>query len=111
MSPEEIERTMQFLLNQQAQFAVDIERLSVKTDRVTDGLIGLTSVVGHVTDAVGGLAAAQDRTDQQLRETSRKLEETSQKLEDADARLTEHLDIVIAMFERHLRKDHGAEPS
>ena len=69
MSPEEIERTVQFLLQQQAQFAVDLEKLSGKTDRVTDGLIGLTGIVGQ-------LVAAQQRTDEHLRETGQQLRET-----------------------------------
>jgi X-X-X-Leu-X-X-Gly heptad repeat protein len=104
MSPEEIERTVQFLLHQQAKFAADFEKfslrtdqitaslsvkidqlaeglvkLSVKTDRLADGLVGLTSIVGQ-------LAAAQQRTDEQLRET-------------------------IRTFERHLRENHGRPPA
>lgn len=114
MSPEEIERTVQFLLHQQAQFAADFEKLSVKTDRIADGvinlsvktdhladgLIGLTSLVGRVTDSVGQLAAAQQRTDQQVRDTSQQLAET-------DTRLSE----MIRTFERHVREDHGRRPS
>jgi hypothetical protein len=56
-------------------------------------LIGLTSVVGRVADSVGQLAAAQQRTDLQLRDTDQRLKET------------------IRMFERHLREDHGRRPS
>ena len=97
MSPEEIERTVQFLLHQQAQFAADFEKLSAslsaKTDQLADGLIGLTSIVGRVADSVGQLAVAQQRTDRQLRETDRQLQET------------------IRMFERHLRENHGRPPS
>lgn len=118
MSPEEIQRTIQFLLNQQAQFAVDLEQLSGnvdklagKTDRIADGLIGLTGIVGRI-------ASSQELTDQQVQQTSRTLEETGRRLEESDARLREHisrveshLDIVIRMFERHLREDHGSEPS
>lgn len=53
MSFEEMQRTMQFLLNQQAKFASDFElrvermdqgldRLTEKTERIADGLIRLT---------------------------------------------------------------------
>ena len=111
MSPEEMQRAMQVLLNQQAQFAADLARhreqfdasmdvLSAKTDRIADGLIGLTAIVGQVV-------AAQLRTDDQLRE-----------LRDGDIRLTRHiehvdshLNVVIEMFERHLREDHGRPPA
>jgi ABC-type transporter Mla subunit MlaD len=93
MSPEEIERTVQFLLHQQAQFAADFATLSGKTDHLADGLIGLTSIVGRLADGLGQLTAAQQRTDQQLRETD------------------SHLSAVIRMFEQHVREDHGHPPS
>ena len=118
MSPDEIERTMQFLLHQQAQFAADFERheanldrLSEKTERVADGLIGLTGIVGQ-------LAAAQQRTDEQVNKTAAQLEETQASLRetqaslrDTDARLSHHITVVTDMFERHLREDHGLLPS
>ncbi len=104
MSPEEIERTVQFLLQQQAQFAADIARLSTKTDLIAEGLIGLTGIVGRIGDHVERLAEAQARTDEQLRETDQRL---SANFERADA----HLNVVIDMFERHLREDHGHDPS
>src|SRR5215471_3909161 len=51
MSPEEMQRTMQFVLRQQGQFAADFERLSAKTDRMADAIIGLTGIVGHLHEA------------------------------------------------------------
>jgi hypothetical protein len=115
MSPEEIQRMVQFLLHQQAQFAADfaasqarfdarIEKLSAKTDQVADGLIGLTTIVGHVVDSVSQIADAQKRTDEQLRATDARLSESINTVES-------HLNVVIQMFERHLREDHGHRPS
>jgi septal ring factor EnvC (AmiA/AmiB activator) len=115
MSPEERERMMQFLLNQQAQFAADFERhkgqfdadmkrLSAKTDRIAEGLLGLTSIVGQ-------LAAAQQRTDAQLRETDARLRETDARLTKQIENTDSHLNVVIHMFERHLREDHGRPPA
>jgi hypothetical protein len=94
MSPEEMQRMMQFLLQQQAQFAADFARsqerfeaehttLSAKTDRIAEGLIGLTGLVGR---AIGDLAAAQQRTDDQLRTVE------------------SHLNLVIGMFEQPARR-------
>jgi hypothetical protein len=97
MSPEEIDRTVQFLLRQQAQFAADFERLSGKTDLIADGLIGLTGIVGRIADA-------QERTDRQLKETDARLSEHIKTVES-------HLNVVVEMFERHLREDHGRRPS
>jgi hypothetical protein len=104
MSPEEMQRMMQFLLQQQAQFASDLAKLSEETDRrtnrITDALFGLTGIVGQ-------LAAAQLRTDEQLKELRGQLGET-----DAYIRTVEsHLNALIDMFERHLREDHGHGPS
>ena len=121
MSPEDMQRTMQFLLNHQAQFAADLarvdaglEKLTGKTDQLVDALFGLTSIVGN-------LASQQERTDQQLRETNTQLKDTDARLRDTDARLGalgdyvrtvgSHLDVLIQMFERHLREEHGHRPS
>jgi hypothetical protein len=111
MTPDEMERAMQFVLRQQAQFAADIEKLTVKTDRVADGLIGLTGLVGR-------LAEAQERTDQQVRATAEQLQTTDARHSQADLELREyiktvesHLNILIEMFERHLRDSHGERPS
>jgi len=97
MSPDELSRAVQFLLTQQAaseaRFDARMEQLTQKTDRVADGLIGLTAIVGRVVDTVSSLADAQKHTDEQLR-----LSES-------------HLNVLIEMFERHLREDHGHEPS
>jgi hypothetical protein len=73
MSPEEIERMVQSLLQQQAQFAADMAKwearsaemdaeFSAKANTVEDGLVGLTAIVGQ-------LAAAQLRTEEQTRRT------------------------------------------
>lgn len=104
MSPEERDRMMQFLLNQQAQAAADFAKSQVRLDRVEDALVGLTGIVGRVADnqeqsfkQLAELRAAQAATDAQLKRTDVQLERTG-----------ERLDIVIAMFERHLREDHGA---
>jgi phage-related minor tail protein len=107
MSPEEVQRTMQFLLNQQAQFAADLgnvtdelktvtagltrvtthlEVLTERTTTITDGVIGLTSIVGN-------LAGQQQQTDQQIRDVEGQLK------------------LLADMFERHLREDHGPRPS
>jgi hypothetical protein len=118
MSPEDMQRTMQFVLQQQAQFAADFAKLSGKVDLVTDGLIGLTAIVGRVVDSVGEIAEAQKRTDEQQRRTDEQQKRTDEQLRATDARLSEHistvethLNIVIEMFERHLREDHGHRPS
>lgn len=90
MSPDEIQRMMQFLLTQQAQFAADFERLTVKTGTVTDAVLSLTGIVGRI-------AERQEEGFAELREYIKTVES--------------HLNVVIEIFERHLREDHGQRPS
>jgi hypothetical protein len=78
MSPEDMQRTMQFLLHQQAQFAADsarfeafLEKLGVRVDQVTGAVVGLTSNleklgvrVDQMTGAVVGFTGAAHRRDE-----------------------------------------------
>ena len=111
MSPEEMQRTVQFLLQQQAQFVADSSasqaRFDARLEQVTSGLVGLTAIVGQVVDSVSQIAVAQKRTDEQLRATDARLSELSEHITTVES----HLDVVIEMFERHLREDHGHRPS
>ena len=68
--------------------------------RVNEGLVGLTAIVGQ-------LAAAQLRTDEQIRE----LRESDARLQGHIDSVESHLNILIDTFERHLREDHGRPPS
>ena len=104
MSPDEIERTLQFLLSQQAQFSADLAKLSGKTDLIADGLIGLTGIVGRV-------AEAQERTNQRLEETNERLGRRLDELGQYIRTVESHLNVLIETFEAHLRDDHGQKPS
>ena len=111
MSPEEMQRTLQFLLQQQAQFVADSAasqaRFNAGLEQVTSGLVGLTAIVGQVVDSVSQIAVAQKRTEEQLQATDARLSELSEHITTVES----HLDVVIEMFERHLREDHGHRPS
>ena len=118
MSPEEMQRTMQFLLRQQAQSAADSAESRVRFDadfkKLSDGLIGLTAIVGRVVDSVGQIAEAQTRTDEQQKRTDEQLRATGARVDDLGEYIKtveSHLNVVIEMFERHLREDHGQRPS
>ena len=55
MSEEEMRRKMEFIINQQAQFAADIQTLDESQGRLTGAI---TTIVGMI----GKLAEAQERT-------------------------------------------------
>jgi hypothetical protein len=117
MSPEEMQRMMQFLLNQQAQFAADfsrvdatLEKLLVKTDSIAEGVIGLTRIVGLIGGQVGDLAGQVGGLAGQVGGLAGRVGDlaTAQQRTDEHLRTVEtHLNVVIEMFERHLREDHG----
>ncbi len=73
MTDEERQRTMDFILQQQAQFAVNIETLREAQAR-TDAAVGaLTSQVqtiarqqAHINEVVAVIADAQQHTDERL---------------------------------------------
>ena len=114
MSPEEIERTVQSLLQQQARFAADLDRQAQRTNENTQAILGLTEIVGQLAGVVDRIGQAQLRTDAHVAGLTTQLSglaEQAQGLSDQIQRTDSHLDILIEMFERHLREDHGKSPS
>jgi len=107
MSPEEIQRTMQFLLTQQAQFAADFEKLSVKTTTMTDAIVSLTGIVGRMAEHLQRHDEAMRKHD----EAMRKHDEGFAELREYIKTVESHLDLIIEMFERHLREGHQPPPS
>ena len=82
MSPDELQRTMQFLLDHQAKFAVDLERLSERDDRLSEKTERIADSVLGVTAILGQLVTEQQATNQRI-------------------------DRLHDVFVRHLRRDHG----
>ncbi len=73
MTDEDRQRTMDFILEQQAQFAVNIERLREAQAR-TDAAVGALTVQvqtiarqqAHINEVVAVIADAQQHTDERL---------------------------------------------
>lgn len=99
MTPEEVERRMDFILEQQAHFAVNIEklresdaRLHASQERLHDSQATLTAALMRVTEIVQELGEAQKRTEEQMRGTDEKL------------------NALIDTVERHITgPDHGSK--
>jgi hypothetical protein len=95
MSNEEMNKKMEFVVEQQAKFAADIEILreiqAADARRLGDGLLSMIDIVGHLT-------RTQIRT-----------EETVNTLAQAQAHTEERLTILINIVER--RGNGGAESS
>jgi len=73
MANEQFERHMQFIVEQQAQFAVDIQQLKEAQAELTKKHNHLTEALTTVVGMVGKLTHAQDRTDEKLSETDDRL--------------------------------------
>src|SRR5258708_16411548 len=91
MSDEELRKKMEFIIEQQAQFAVDIQQLkerqeaeaklwnekqnnlNEKHNNLTDAMTTVVGWIGKVAIAQTELTEAQERTDAQLAETNERL--------------------------------------
>ena len=95
MSNEEMNKKMEFIVEQQAKFAADVEILreiqAADARRLGDGLLSMIDIVGHLT-------RTQIRT-----------EETVNTLAQAQAQTEERLTILINIVERHMGGNGGAE--
>ena len=95
MSEAEMNKKMEFIVEQQAKFAADIEILreiqAADARRLGDGLLSMIDIVGHLT-------RTQIRTEQ-----------TVNTLAQAQAQTEERLTILINIVERHMGGNGGAE--
>lgn len=95
MSNEEMNKKIEFIVEQQAKFAADIEILreiqAADARRLGDGLLSMIDIVGHLT-------RTQIRT-----------EETVNRLAKAQAQTEQSLTILINIVERHMGGNGGAE--
>lgn len=66
MTDEERERTMEFILNQQANFFSDIEGLKESVSGLRDSMGDLRDSMGELRDSMGELREAQAQTQKQL---------------------------------------------
>ena len=102
MNEEQFERRMEFIVEQQAQFAVDIQQLK-ETQKAEAELWrekhqALNDAVTTIVGMVGKLASAQERTDEQLSELTNKQAETD-----------DRLNVLIGVVERYF-SGNGQSP-
>jgi peptidoglycan hydrolase CwlO-like protein len=95
MTDEEFERTKEFILQQQAQFSVDIQQLKDAQADLTQKQDTLTSALATVVGLVGELRESQKQTDQQIA-----------RLTASQAETDERLNILIEVVERSF-SDNG----
>ena len=104
MTNEDMERAIEFLVQQQAQFSADLQASRVEFDqkiaKLTDGVIGLAAIVGQITQK-------QLETDKSIKELSEQQVETAAQLKETD----ERLNIFINVVERYIsERRNGHQP-
>jgi hypothetical protein len=98
MTEEEMQKKMGFILEQQAQFAINIELLREAQQRTEARLAEVATAQAqmarsqtHMNEVVAVMAEAQERTDRKLAETD------------------DRLNTLINVVERHISEGHGGQ--
>jgi len=100
MSEEEMNKKMEFIVEQQAKFAAEIEimrEVQAQHDRrLSNAMLGLV-------DIVGGLTRAQIETDHSIQRLAEAQAGTDARLRETDERLR----ILLNVVERHISGNGG----
>jgi chaperonin cofactor prefoldin len=108
MSEEELNKKMEFIVEQQAQFAADIQ--AMREVHAADSKL-LKDRLGAVVDIIGSLARVQERSEERinsLAEAQARTEESIKLLTEAGARTDERLNNLISVVERHISGNGGS---
>ena len=111
MTPEEMQRTMEFIVEQQAQFAANM-------GQVQTSIAELTGNVGQVQAGIAQLTEAQRRTDATVERLASQVEHIARQqvhingvvgvIADSQQHTDERLNSLITLFERHISENHKA---
>jgi hypothetical protein len=114
MSDEEFNRKMDFIVEQQAQFAADIQVMrevhdaDVKLLKEQDRR--LSNAIATTAELVGELVAAHTRTDAQVSESNVRTDAKLAELAEAQLRTDDRLNVLINTVERYI-SGNGKKPS
>ena len=98
MTGEEMERTMAFILEQQAQLTATVGRLSEKVDRNANSITALLAVAEIQAAEIRDLTEST----RDMRESIQALANRQRESEERGRRTDERLDALINIVERHI---------
>jgi chromosome segregation ATPase len=114
MTNEQFEHRIEFILDQQANFAVDIQQLQESQRRLTeaqertDGMLrSLVEVNLALTGHVEGLAAQI----QGLAAHLQKVDDRLDRLAESQAHTDQRLDTLVDVVDKLIRRDGGGSPA
>ncbi len=109
MSEEEMQRKMEFIVNQQAQFAADIQQLQESHSRLTDAMTTVVGLVGKIAEAQDRMAQEQERMAKEMAESQKRTDEKFAELATAQAETDERLNIFINVVERYINERRNGQ--
>ena len=105
MNNEEMNKKMEFIVEQQAKFAADIEMArevqAADARRLSNGLLSLMDIVGNLT-------RAHIETDQSINRLTTETDEALKRLTEAQVRTDARLNILINVVDRHISGNGGS---
>ena len=101
MTNEEMQRKMEFIIEQQAQFVVNFQKLEEAHRRADERTGELEGAMVSVVNLVGQLAEAQVQTDSRLSQLATEIAEAQKRTEAALAESSERLNSLIIVVERY----------
>lgn len=110
MTNEEIERNFEFMVNQQARFSSDLQRISEAQLRSETTIAQVIQVLDQVAQTQVRLAEAQERADSriaELAEAQKRTTEAQNRTDDAMTETTERLNSLILVVERYFSNGRG----
>lgn len=104
---EKIQRQMDFIIEQQARFSVDIEKIQQSIGTLESVVMSLANAslnrLEENEEKIALLIDTQLRTEQKIE----KLTDSQQKLSESQQTTDERLNAVIFMFEKFISRENG----
>lgn len=97
----DVEKTIEFILEQQAQLVVRVQQLGEAQANLAAGMMRQEEIVNQVILVVGQLAAAERNTQQQLQELVAAQRRTDEKLQG----VAENLNALIQVIQKLIHRD------
>ncbi len=105
MTSEEMEKTMAFILEQQAQLTTMVGRLSEKVDRTADSTAALLAIAEIQSGEIASLGESVGRIDERQRESDERQRESDERQRQAD----ERLNALINTIERYISEGRNGK--